>query len=87
MKIIQKIKDFYTKKKLILDYLFKFCFILVFYGIATNFVYWHMAPVKALPLQFGAFKELARSLAFGFLWYIIKVELPAILKSCMRSKE
>jgi len=83
MKIPPKLTKFFKDNKQIL---LNFGFIILVYGLATNFAYVQFAPVSVLPAKLSIFKELFKSLAFGFLWYIIKVELPSIIKSCRKEQ-
>lgn len=79
-----KLSKFFNKHKDLLKYFYGLIFIIVVYGVITNFVINNIFLYGDRGLTLA--DETFRSFAYGFVWYVIKVELPSIIKSCKKEK-
>ncbi len=85
LKLKKKLLRFKKKHKNKINYLLNFSAIVLIYGILTNFALGNILPQTFRDVSF--LKEICRSIGWGFVWYVLKVELPDIIKSCKPIKE
>jgi len=77
-KLMNKIKSFKYKEDSVSGFCIKFCFIILFYGLLFNIMLSGL-----FNMRFG----INTIVALGVFYYLIKFELPPIIKQCLPIRE
>ena len=73
-KTLKYIGKLLEKAKPSLKYSMKFLFVVIVYGLIVAFIFAQL---------FGYTFSIKNIIAFGFIFYIIKSELPGVISSCL----
>ncbi len=77
-KLMNKIKSFEYEEDSVFGFCIKFCFIVLFYGLLINFMLYGLFDIKV---------GINTIVALGIFYYLIKFELPPLIKQCLPTRE